>query len=283
MITDVGGLTGSTLYSLPVDGEVRAPRQTDFTSGELLADAPGFELAGRLPVQGSVGGQKEQILEIVVAAVTVVADIVTLALSRLHQRDRGTTASSSTAPRVRPPTPLGHGPSPSQIPLTIPSPVMMPAKRLEAIRSDAGDITVRTYDGYLVRADAVEGGWSITSPDGKTTRVTGGSQVRESDGGTWAVTGRSSFLFGAHKLTVDSSPRKNGAPRASSMTLYSGKERVTIGGLNTERPFLEAAAGDGTYHDDATNDGTIYQRGQAKLGESWSTMSRGVRRVMGGR
>jgi hypothetical protein len=159
----------------------------------------------------------------------------------------------------------------------------VPGKRLEAIRDDAGDISVRTHDGYVVRADAKEQGWSITSPDGKTTRVISGSQVREFGGGSWAVKERSSFLFGPHKLTVQMLPSPGGVSVPSQMTIYSGGERVTIGGLNTPSPFLEASAGDAYYHDTALHDGSTYLRAQTRYGESWRAVVDGAQRLIGAR
>ena len=176
--------------------------------------------------------------------------------------------------------PWGGTPRPVDAPSQTPVSGATPSQRLEAIRSDTGAITVRTFDGYQVRVEGSKGEWSITSPDGKTSRMTGGSQVRESDGGRWSFSGRSSFLFGPHKITVRSPSGKQGA---SEMTIYSGRERVTIGGLSTDRPTLDAIAGDGFSHDDSVNDGATYLRSQTKFGESWNTGSGGSRRVMGAR
>ena len=154
------------------------------------------------------------------------------------------------------------------------------SKRLEAIQSDSGEVTVRTFDGYIVRAHGGQSAWSITAPDGKTTQVMKDGRVRESDGGAWSLSGRGSFLFGAHKLTMEISRLPTGAVIPSKITLYSEGERVTIGGLDMNRPTIQAASGDARYHDDAVQDGTTFIRNGTKRGESWSSLLNGRRHIM---
>ena len=231
--------------------------------------------------RSSQGGRTEQLVELVVAAVTVVADIVTLALARSDKRE---------SPAMTRPMPLpiagrpvgGRVPStPTQAPITETPPRALSGKRLDAIRSDTGDITVRTFDGYVVRVEALKGGWSISDPDGRTTQFSPHGQVTESDGGSWTFKERGSFTFGSNKVTVEVPSDKKGSRTASALTIYSGNERVTIGGLSTHSPILDAVAGDGVSHDDRVDDGTMYLRGKTKFGESWSVVSGGKHRVMG--
>ena len=283
MVTNSGGITTATIYN-PELGAGVPSHELESSSSPWRAPptlARTTELASLQRGGGSYGGRGDQILELVVAAVTVVAEIVTLALSR---------ATAQEKPPARQPVRLPGAPRPS-LPAAEPVVSQPPAsseggravsgKRLEAIRSDRGDISVRTYDGYIVRADATGGGWSITSPGGKTTRVTSGTYVRESDGGRWSLQGRGSFIFGAHKLTVEPSSVAKGVSSPSRITIYSGSERVTIGGSSTGFPILEAVTSDAYYHDEAVHDGTRYLRGETKFGESWSAISDGARRVMG--
>jgi len=273
MVTSSGAIATTPFYSSDVMTERNAsvPRAAQRRGGNM----PGMGLEGLARAKPSQRERGEQILELVVAAVTVVADIVTVALSRSRQQEKGKIPRPSSAPATRPPAPLGGGTRFGEFPGILPRPATAPVQRLEAIRSDAGDITVRTYDGYRIRVNGAQGGWSITAPDGKTTRVTDGSHVRESDGGSWVAQNRSSFIFGPHKVTLQPSESKKGAPRTSTMTVYSGSERITIGGLNTDHPTLEAVAGDGRYHDDAVNDGTTYLRRQTRFSESWNVVSVG--------
>jgi hypothetical protein len=282
MVTNTGGLAGPTFYTSGSTIEGSAAGVVRASSRRRDGKSPSHDLAALTRERAAQGGEREQILELVVAAVTVVADIVTLALSRSRKTEAVPPVKQKPLPGATQPVRWG-APTTVASPLTVSAPTAVPGKRLEAIRSDVGDISVRTHDGYLVRVAALKGGWSITAPDGKTTRVTGSSQVHESDGGRWSVKDRSSFVFGPHKLTVQLSGKKNGAPVSSAMTIYSGSERVTIGGLDTDRPTLDAVAGDALYHDDAVHDGTTYFRGQTKFGESWSVVSSGNSRVMGAR
>jgi hypothetical protein len=285
MITGSSGLNGSMFNNpqVSVAGVTReapaflSPTGTRQESARALG-VPSFQRP-----QVSRGARGEQILEVVVAAVTVVADILTLALSRSSQKERPQARKPIPPPSVGQNPGAGTSGAVSQIPPSYPSTPAGSHKRLEAIRSDAGEITVRTFDGYVVRTDAGKGGWSITAPDGKTTRVEDGTRVRESDGGYWSVHGRSSFMFGAQKLTLQTAVAKNGTTLPNSLTIYSGSERVTIGGLATGFPTLDAVAGDALSHDDALHDGATYYRAQTKLGESWSVGSKGGRRVMGAR
>ena len=286
MVTNSGGITTPALHSAARSREEIAhgvDQSWLVSPGRPRLDSPRRELASLKRELPAPQGRGEQLVELVVAAVTVVADVLTLALSRSStqaphaSRKPGYGAEAAYTPLIR------KGPRGAETGATGMEVPAVPAKRLEAIRDDAGDISVLTHDGYVVRADAKGQGWSISSPDGKTTRVINGSQVRESDGGSWAVKGRSSFLFGPHKLTVQMTPSPGGVSVPCQMTIYSGGERVTIGGVNTPSPFLEAIATDASYHDAALHDGSTYLRGQTKRGESWRADVDGASRVMGAR
>ncbi|MEY4669207.1 MAG: hypothetical protein RL518_1906 [Pseudomonadota bacterium] len=231
--------------------------------------------------------RSEEILGLIMATITVVADVVTLALTRAAEKHSKAPASPISLPVIRerplekaqPRTPDARPTSP----LVTPQHSALSSKRLEAIRGDTGDITVRTYDGYIIRTQGLAGAWSISGPDGKTTWIGENAQVRESDGGAWLLADRSTFLFGAHKVTLESSSRATAAPVPSKITIYSGGERVTIRGLDTRLPTIDAVSSDGRYHDDSVSDGMTYLRAQTKFGESWSSLSKGIRRVMGAR
>lgn len=139
----------------------------------------------------------------------------------------------------------------------------------DVTRNDLGQIAVRTLDGFLVRAEGRDEAWSITGPDGRTTRVWGDPHVVESDGKKWDFLNRSTFQFGSNKATVEVVPLKNGASVTSRITLYSGDERVTIDGIDKNRPLISAVSADGHEHDDGLADGVTYRRAVAARGESW--------------
>ena len=153
-------------------------------------------------------------------------------------------------------------------------------KAMQAIADDSGAITVRTPDGYVVKAEGKEQAWSITGPDGKTTRIWGDPHVLESDGDRWDFKERGSFMFGANKITAETVPAGNGQTLSYRLTVYSGNERVTVGGINTNKPVIVAVGQDGKQHDDQLADGTQYTRSLGANGEAWSTIINNKRKVM---
>lgn len=153
-------------------------------------------------------------------------------------------------------------------------------KAMQAITDDKGAITVRTPDGYVVKAEGKEQAWSITGPDGKTTRIWGDPHVVESDGDRWDFKERGSFMFGANKITVETVPAGNGQTVSYRLTVYSGNERVTVGGINTNKPVIVAVGQDGKQHDDQLADGTHYTRSVGANGEAWSTIINNKKKVM---
>ncbi len=153
-------------------------------------------------------------------------------------------------------------------------------KAMQAIADDSGAITVRTPDGYVVKAEGKEQAWSITGPDGKTTRIWGDPHVLESDGDRWDFKERGSFMFGANKITAETVPAGNGQTVSYRLTVYSGNERVTVGGINTNKPVIVAVGQDGKQHDDQLADGTQYTRSLGANGEAWSTIINNKKKVM---
>lgn len=141
----------------------------------------------------------------------------------------------------------------------------------EVIQNDNGAITIRTVDGYIVRADGKDYAWSITGPDGMTTRIWGDPHVSESDGGAWDFKKRGTFFFGKNKVTVEVVPYGNGQTVSSALNLYAGDERVTIKGIDANKPVIAAVSHDGKQHDDSLADGDAYSRAVNKTGEAWRT------------
>ena len=225
---------------------------------------------------------QDRLVDAVVGAVTAVIDVVVAVLERA-KGDRGTPYQMPTISKpIFAPRPTGSidGGKPPFAPNTGNAPVAA-GGALEAIQDDAGAITVRTSDGYAVRAQGSASGWSITSPDGKTTRFSAGQEARESDGDRWRSKGRGSFVFGSNKVTVEAKPLSNSASGISRVTVYSGAERVTIVGLDSSRPTILGLVRDGRQHDDALSDGTLFYRTGSAKGEAWSVIENGKGKVMG--
>ncbi len=183
-----------------------------------------------------------------------------------------------------PGTPAPGTPAPGTGTPGTPPPTTTPGtgglKAMQAITDDKGAITVRTPDGYVVKAEGKEQAWSITGPDGKTTRIWGDPHVVESDGDRWDFKERGSFMFGANKITAETVPAGNGQTLSYRLTVYSGNERVTVGGINTNKPVIVAVGQDGKQHDDQLADGTQYTRSVGANGEAWSTIVNGKKKVM---
>lgn len=146
---------------------------------------------------------------------------------------------------------------------------------LDVNRNDAGMITVRTLDGFTVRAEGRDQAWSITGPDGRTTRIWGDPHVSESDGDKWDFLNRSTFMFGKNKATVEVVPAGNGETLSARLTIYSDYERVTIDGIDKDQPTVVAASSDGLQHDAGLADGQIYKRALTANGEVWVSTATG--------
>lgn len=144
---------------------------------------------------------------------------------------------------------------------------------LDVNKNDAGMITVRTLDGYTIRAEGRDQAWTITGPDGKSTRIWGDPHVTESDGDKWDFLNNSTFMFGKNKVTVEVVPAGNGQTYSSRITVYSDHERVTIDGLEKNQPSIVAASSDGLTHDASLRDGDIYKRVMTPTGEAWVSTS----------
>ncbi len=146
---------------------------------------------------------------------------------------------------------------------------------LDVNRNDAGMITVRTLDGFTIRAEGRDQAWSITGPDGKTTRIWGDPHVSESDGDKWDFLKRSTFMFGKNKATIEVVPAGNGQTLSARLTIYSDYERVTIDGIDKNQPTVVATSSDGLQHDASLADGDIYRRSVTANGEAWVSAATG--------
>jgi hypothetical protein len=158
-----------------------------------------------------------------------------------------------------------------------------PRSFFQVMQNDKGMVTVRSLDGYIVRAEGKDEAWTITGPDGKTTRIWGDPHVTESDGNRWDFKERGTFVFGNNKATIEVVPDKKGETLSSRLTLYSGDQRVTISGIDGNKPTITAVSQDGKQHDDALADGVVYQRKINQTGEAWTTKVGTKVSTMGGK
>ena len=124
-----------------------------------------------------------------------------------------------------------------------------------------------TNDGYKIYCEAKDQAWTITSPDGKTTRIWGDPHVVESDGDKFDFQAKTSFVFGKNKITVEVSPLENGNALTGKITIYNGEQRVTIADIEKDKPRISAVAADGKIHDASLADGSIYRLTKEKNGD----------------
>ena len=237
------------------------------------------------------GGGHAGVARLVDAVVGLVSSLVKLLSSLLPLKGEETKGEGSASPGTSSDSgtsTVGNGTSVSSSPSastgtspTSPATSSPAAKAgLQALTDEKGVITVRTPDGFQLKAEGRDQAWQIIGPEGRATRIWGDPHVTESDGGKWDFKEQSSFVFGANKVTVETTPAGNGQTLSRRITLYHGSERVTIAGIDTNKPFIVGLAQDGKQHDDSLNDGTTYRRGLGKKGEAWSMKSGGKSKVM---
>ncbi|OVE80149.1 hypothetical protein BVY02_01260 [bacterium J17] len=130
---------------------------------------------------------------------------------------------------------------------------------LRAELNDQGQAVVTTKDNFKVKFSGKLQEWTITNPEGKTTRIWGDPHVEESDGDKWDFREDSTFIFGDNKVTVETSaPTWNGNTFTAKVSIYSGGERFTITNIESDNPTLESWKLDGRKHDAMLADGNVY-------------------------
>ncbi len=142
--------------------------------------------------------------------------------------------------------------------------------KLNASIDEKGQVNVKTEDGYKIIFEGKQEAWKIVSPDGTETRIWGDPHVEESDGDKWDFKEQSTFVFGNNKITVETTPYKNGETVTKSVTIYSGKDRLSIDNLDINKPNFVAWKLDGEQHNEALDDDDIYDLVNANNGSfSW--------------
>ena len=118
-----------------------------------------------------------------------------------------------------------------------------------------------TPGGFKIAAEGKDMAWTITTPEGKKTRIWGDPHVHEGDGGKWDFKKDMSFVLpDGTKIGVKTVPwGKNGeATVTGSIDIMNGNERATIGnidknknltdtGVKGDRWALDARTPDGDY------------------------------------
>jgi hypothetical protein len=133
---------------------------------------------------------------------------------------------------------------------------------LENTLDEQGRHAIRTADGYNLRFEGTAEAWIIQHPDGKETKIWGDPHVYESDGSKWDFKDKSTFLFGKNKVTVETTPKDdpNGVTFTKTVHVYHGNHRITVTGINTNKPTIDSGIlANGFEHDREMADGDRYE------------------------
>jgi hypothetical protein len=113
-----------------------------------------------------------------------------------------------------------------------------------SLKTDGGVIT--TPGGYKIEATG-QFEWTITGPDGKSTRVWGDPHVAEGDGGKWDFKRNSTFVLGdGTRVNVTTAPWGNGGMTVTSgLEIISGNDRVTVSDIDKGKGVVGSVTQDG--------------------------------------
>jgi hypothetical protein len=166
-------------------------------------------------------------------------------------------------------------------PFSCPCEPPMPAHRFHSrgLTTDK-DGVITTPGGYKIApSKSNDQGWTITTPDGKTTRVSGDPHVAESDGGRWDFKRDSAFVLGDGTcINVKTTPVKNGMTVTQALEVVSGNDRVVVSGIDKGPGKTGPVMHDGLAHTlDFLGKDTFYMAGD---GDDWTL---GGREVTGSR
>lgn len=98
-----------------------------------------------------------------------------------------------------------------------------------------------TPGGYKVAAEGKDMAWTVTTPEGKKTRIWGDPHVHESDGGKWDFKKDMSFVLpDGTKITAKTVPWGNDATVTGSIDIMNGNQRASIGGIDKNKDLTDS-------------------------------------------
>ena len=141
----------------------------------------------------------------------------------------------------------------SMVPTPLPS-------TISVTKNEDNQVKLETADGYTIDFAGKEEAWTITAPNGTSTRIWGDPHVSESDGTNWDFRKQSSFIFGNNKITVETTPAEwnPGYTYSHRVTLHNGSDRITITDIEKNAPTIDAWRYDAKQHDESQSDGNVY-------------------------
>jgi len=132
------------------------------------------------------------------------------------------------------------------------------------------DGTITTPGGYKVKAEGKANAWTITSPEGKTTRIWGDPHVHEADGGKWDFKKDMSFVLpdGTKIKCNTTKPKDPNAPTVTKdIHVMHGNQRASISGIEKNKPTTPTMTNDRYAFDARDKDGAYAVLG--KDGTDW--------------
>ncbi|MCK5892927.1 MAG: DUF1521 domain-containing protein [Endozoicomonadaceae bacterium] len=119
--------------------------------------------------------------------------------------------------------------------------------------------------------------WSIVDSDGKSTKIWGDPHVSEGDrGGHWDFQSNSTFILDdGTKISVDtaSKGRTDGNVYTNGLTITKGNQSIQVTGIADNDPKIGDPGLNGGQLDRDTNDGHVFQMGDAA--DDWTYQATG--------
>jgi hypothetical protein len=136
-----------------------------------------------------------------------------------------------------------------------------------SLKTDGSVIT--TPGGYKIEATG-QFEWTITGPDGKSTRVWGDPHVAEGDGGKWDFKRNSTFVLGdGTRINVSTAPHGNsGMTVTSGLEIISGNDRLTVSDIDKGKGVISEITPDGYAHANSFGDRDVFVMGRES--DDWS-------------
>jgi hypothetical protein len=134
--------------------------------------------------------------------------------------------------------------------------------------------SVRTAGGYTVVPEGKDAAWSVYGPNAKPgdaplTRVWGDPHVNEKDGTRWDFTKNSNFrLPDGTNISVDTTSQ-TGQSVSSTLNITNGMDRVTISGIERNRPQTSAVSYDGYEYRAAQGNRDTFHLGGTADNQRW--------------
>ena len=138
---------------------------------------------------------------------------------------------------------------------------------LRAVSNSNNTQSIYTQDGYVLTTEGKDEAFTITDPEGKTTRIWGDPHLNESDADKWDFKERSTFIFGKNKLTVETIAADQNTSLSSKITIYNGDMRATISGIDKNKPVLDIIKSDRILDDSIREDGDLFIMTKEQFGD----------------